>query len=47
MKRDAESGRLMEVRTTEAAVVPSPKSAAVVKGASSKRSDALKRLKDR
>lgn len=47
VKRDEQSGRFMEVVTSKGATVQSEKSAAVVKDASSKRKDALKRLKDR
>ncbi len=47
IKRDASTGRFVEVQTSKGVAKASPKSVLVVKGASSKRSGALKRLANR
>jgi len=47
IKREASTGRLVEVGTSKGTTKPSPKTQAAVKEASSKRSAALKRLANR
>jgi hypothetical protein len=47
IKREAVTGRFVEVGTSKGTAKASPKSHSAVKGASSKRSAALKRLADR
>lgn len=47
VKRDARTGRIVEVRTSKGVAKASSKTRVVVKGASSKRSAALKRLANR
>lgn len=47
VKRDARTGRVVEVRTAKGVAKASSKTHVVVKGASSKRSAALKRLANR
>ena len=47
VKRDAASGRFLEVHGSSGTEKARPKSESAVKGASEKRSEALKRLADR